>query len=88
MTRAEKEIGIANKLYESRKTARFLGRDKYAEQVKPWMDGLRKRANGGDVLPVALEVAQKIQRSGDDVALLWLFAATVELCDPDEGTPQ
>lgn len=62
MDRAEQNVMVASDLYEARRAARFLLRDRYAETLQPYRDFIaRVMADEGlPVLRAALKIGQSI----------------------------
>lgn len=83
---AEKQTYIASKLYESRRLLRSLMPD-YNTRIVEYMriiDGLATEAGGH--LSAGLQVAKELSAKGHESSLPWIFAATVELIEPDGMT--
>lgn len=78
----ENRIALANKLYESRRACKRIAGEKYPEQIRTWMDAV-KRHTPGDISPLqaGMTLAKACLEDGRDVAALWIFAATVELVE-------
>lgn len=90
ISRAEKAIGIAERLYEARGTARWLLGDRYAVQVRTPMNVLRELAKReGGVLGALHFVLVDLRRDIANAAGLGvlLMAAAAELIEPDGQTP-
>lgn len=83
----ERLANIAQQLYQARRAARLFGGDQYAEKILPFMELIDRASEGASPLIGGIKMAQAMQDAGLDSACLWLFAATVELCEPDEHTP-
>lgn len=83
-SRNEKSVNIAAKLYEARATCRRIAGDKYSEQIRTWMEAVKRHTPTG-LLPLqsGMALAKACLEDGRDVAALWIFAATFELCEPN-----
>ena len=86
----KQQIQIAAKLYECRDTARRITRDSYGPIAQKWMTVISSIADnlGIDFLNAGQRVAVAAASENDDVGLMWALAATVELIEPDELTPE
>lgn len=86
----QQQVQIAAKLYECRQIARMIGKEKYAEQVIPWMQAVIVSAALKDVsrLQAGQELAAAESPDGNFITAIWMLAATVELIEPDEQTPE
>jgi len=84
---AETRILIASKLYDARRTARAIGGEDYAATVAKWMEAVRTMAGGSSILTAAALMAETSLRAGRAIHCLWIFAAAVELIEPDAETP-
>lgn len=82
----EKQIEIAAKLYDARRTLRRLIGDSYAEKVAPFMRVVALK--GRDMaLRHGMDVAKDMAAKGIGEGIVWIFAAIVEVIEPDELTP-
>lgn len=76
MTRAEQNVELTADLYEARRAARFLLRDRYAETLQPYRDFIA-RVMADESLPVlraALKIGQSIPPA-DAIPLMCVLAA-------------
>lgn len=90
ISRTEKAIGIAERLYEARGTARWLLGERYAVQLRTPMNVLRELAEReGGVIGALHFVLVDLRRDiADGAGLgLLLMAAAAELIEPDAKTP-
>ena len=86
---SKQHVQIAERLYECRDTARRLMREKYGEQVRPWMEALEAISVGGNmsIMDASLRVVKDMSEQFNGPGMMWAAAATVELIEPDELTP-
>lgn len=88
----EKHVEVASRLYQMRKSARLLGRTHYEKTIKESMEQVRKAAVlwGLSHMKAGFKLAKLAADDRDvgDVAVMWVLAATVELIEPDDQTPE
>jgi hypothetical protein len=87
---SETAIAIANRLYEARRNLRGILRDGYAEHAAKWMSIVDAVAEGDKEthLRTCVKLLTDLQAKFDNgMAQMWVLAATVELMEPDEHTP-
>lgn len=78
----EETIGMAAKLYDARRCIRSLAGDSYKASVEPWITLVRKVMAAEKKQP--LQACIVLGKGVEDVAaLLWLFAATVEVVEAE-----
>lgn len=87
----EKEITIAAKLYDARRTVRRFHREKWREKLEPARELVQRYMDRKecDALIAATRICQHIQRTypgqyGHDQLLI--MAAAVEIIEPTEDT--
>jgi len=78
---------MASKLYDARRAVRSLAGDDYRGSVEPWMTLIRKvmTAEQRQPLQACLLLGKGIE---DPMALIWLFAATVEVIESERSHDQ
>lgn len=80
----EQLVGMASKLYQCRKTARFLHGEKYVERVEEYKAILANNMprHGNDVLKTVIFLANEIKdKDGSEGATILLMAAAVEIIE-------
>lgn len=91
MTRAEENTRMAAKLYGCRRIARRLLGAEYAERVTPWREVIEAhmaRHRMTNVLSSVLALSDKIYNDHDQIALVMLMAAAVEIIEQQpKGQP-
>jgi len=80
---AEQGAALTARLYECRRTLKFLHGESYAATVQGWKDLLLETVTPGESL-VSHTVACA-QRSHDVAVTLWLLAALVEILEAKES---
>jgi hypothetical protein len=80
---AEEHALLVARLYECRKTLRFLHGEKYGPSVQRWQETiLSTRPEGVAVISHTIALAER----ADDIACtLWLLAALVEILEAKES---
>lgn len=79
----EQHVSIAARLYECRKTLKFLHGATYEKTVEGWKDLLLSTRQPGDSL---IAHATKAAENAKDVGVtLWLLAALVEILEAKES---
>ena len=86
----ERVVRMAHRLYEMRKTVKFIDGDKYPASIQLHKDAIERcmKATGKDALSAMIELAKEIsdkfgERAAYDV--LRLGAAAVEMIEPEAG---
>lgn len=81
-------VGIAAKMYEARRTLKFLLPDQFHARCQHWQEIIKKVSAGKELsdLEAVIDMLRVIQPDG--MAQLWLLAAYVEMIEPStEGVP-
>lgn len=81
----EKQVEIASKLYQSRRSAKGLYGDRYQEKLKPYREAIAEFMvdHREDVLPSTMALLKRLQEldRNTGVAQMLLLAACVEMCE-------
>jgi len=83
--RRELNVKTAAMFYEARATLRTCLGAEYEETMRPWLEKLRQIADKyhrGNVLDAALPIAEELKEQGEEVGILIILAACVELIEP------
>ena len=83
MSKEEKAIATAARLYEVRRTARQLRGKHYDEDMVAFKHGIRDFAkqNNLDLLQATLELGKRAQAMDEELAFMLFMAAFVELTE-------
>lgn len=86
----EKQIGIAAKLYEMRRTAWNIFGDATPKILEPWKATIRHKMSvtGKDELLSALALAEESKgKDREGVRIMLIMAAVVEIIEPTQTQP-
>ena len=91
MKTGQQVVTIARRLYEARDAARRIAGDQYLAKVRRWTDIITNAMEswGCGALDVAPRLIHETKAAGGSISageMLWLFAATVEVIEPTEGS--
>lgn len=83
---SETLVRNVTKLYDARRAMRTICRDNYPAKIEPFMRVVGRDGKDG-AFKAGLALADELQAKGHDASLVWVFAAIVEVLEPDELTP-